>query len=502
MNATNHFSVSGRSCALALAVLACPFVLADDSYWYIGGSIGQSAATIDDQQIQASLLTGGFTTTSLVDDDHDQGFKLFGAYRFGPHFAIEGGYFDLGEFGFTATTLPAGTLTGTAEFSGFNLDAVGFLPLSERFTAFGRIGYNAADAEVAFAGTGAVIVTMPSASGSESGLKMGIGLEYEFTERFAGRVEAERYQVGDALGNEGDIDLFTLGVVYRFSDRDQPPAAKTVAAAPVVTQAPAPMVVVVPVAKTAKYCTVLDIEFEINNSGIQREESERLAVIANFMREYPETSAVIQGHSDDVGSETDNLALSQRRAQSVVDYLVDTENIARSRLSAIGYGEGYPIADNSTFQGKQANRRIGAVIACATDLAGLKPVKARVTMALEIEFDPYKHAILPSSRDEMRKLADFLKAHPLTNAVVEGHGGKFVGLGDDQTVIPPDVAMTVSKERAQAVVDYLVTEFGIARSRLAAQGYGQTRRVAYGTTLEGQEANRRINVIIQYPDTK
>jgi OmpA-OmpF porin, OOP family len=48
-------------------------------------------------------------------------------------------------------------------------------------------------------------------------------------------------------------------------------------------------------------------------------------------------------------------------------------------------------------------------------------------------------------------------------------------------------------------VDYLVTEFGIARSRLAAEGFGRTRRFAYNTSLEGQQENRRVNVIINYP---
>ena len=59
--------------------------------------------------------------------------------------------------------------------------------------------------------------------------------------------------------------------------------------------------------------------------------------------------------------------------------------------------------------------------------------------------------------------------------------------------------MEISQHRAQNVVDYLVDNLGIARSRLSIEGFGRTRRFAYNTSLEGQQENRRVNVIINYP---
>lgn len=97
---------------MALAVIASPFAVADDSGWYSGINIGQSRAKIDDAQITARLLGTGLTTTSITNDDPDTGYKLFGGYQFNKNFALEGGYFDLGKFGFTATTVLAGTLSG------------------------------------------------------------------------------------------------------------------------------------------------------------------------------------------------------------------------------------------------------------------------------------------------------------------------------------------------------------------------------------------------------
>ena len=84
------------------------------------------------------------------------GYKLFGGYKFNKNFALEGGYFDLGKFGFTATTVPAGTLNGNIKLKGLNLDAVGILPIAEKFSAFGRVGLNYAQAKDSFTGTGAV----------------------------------------------------------------------------------------------------------------------------------------------------------------------------------------------------------------------------------------------------------------------------------------------------------------------------------------------------------
>jgi OOP family OmpA-OmpF porin len=49
------------------------------------------------------------------------------------------------------------------------------------------------------------------------------------------------------------------------------------------------------------------------------------------------------------------------------------------------------------------------------------------------------------------------------------------------------------------VANYLATEFGVARSRLAAEGFGPTRRFAYNTSLEGQQENRRVNIILDFP---
>lgn len=470
---------SGMLAVTALAVFASSPAVADDSGGYVGGSLGMSRAEIDKKRITRALETAGASSVSMNDEDDDTGYKLFGGYQFNRHWSLEGGFFNLGELGFKATTVPAGSLTGSTEIQGLNIDPVFTWPLSGKFSLLGRVGLTYAEADTTYRATGAVSPP-PNRDKRATSYKYGVGAHYDFTRRFGLRAEAENYKIDDAVGNKGDINLWSLGLVYRFFGSEPVQARR----------APPPVLVIVPVAATVKYCTILNIEFEINLEEIQREEKEKLAVVATFLKKYPDTTAVIEGHSDNIGTTEHNISLSTRRAESVVNYLVETHQIARSRLSAVGYGETRPLADNDTEEGKRQNRRIGAVIACAKDVEGLTVVPARITMAMDMGFDLNKAEVRPEYREELRKVAAFLKANPTVTATVEGHTANLQG-GDE-------VRMELSRRRAENVVDYLVKEFGVPHSRLSAEGFGGTRRFAYNTSAEGQQENRRVNIIINY----
>jgi len=95
-------------------------------------------------------------------------------------------------------------------------------------------------------------------------------------------------------------------------------------------------------------------------------------------------------------------------------------------------------------------------------------------------------------------VANFMNANPSLTATVEGHANKYLGVDSDKVKVNPEIAMKVSQFRAQNVVNYLADNFGVSRSRLSTAAYGQTGRVAYGITLEGQQENRRVNIIFNY----
>jgi OOP family OmpA-OmpF porin len=471
------------------AVLSVPSIAAEDSGWYLGANVGRSVANIDDKLIDARLRTAGATSVTIKDVDQDTAYKLFGGYRYDKHFAIEGGYFNLGKLGYTATTVPTGTLTGEARVSGVNLDLVGMFPLTENLSGFGRVGMNYNQVKDTFSNSGSVAARADATPSKDAlNYKLGAGLQYDFTKAFAMRAEVERYRVNDAVGSTGDIDLVSVGLVYHFGTKKSSPAP--------IQQA---SMIIVPVkAKTEEYCSVLDIQFDIKQDEVHVEDREKLAALATFMTKYPQTTAVIEGHADSVGSSDYNLKLSQRRADSVVENLVSKHHIKASRLSAVGYGETRPVGYNTTIEGQQSNRRINAVIACVDDLAGLKVKPTRVTMAMEMEFDPYKHEIQPKYRTGLMHVANYMKDNPSVTAMVEGYAGRVVGTGAERTKVDPETAMKISQLRAQSVVNYLVDKLGIARSRLYIESHGQTGRITYGTTLDAQQENRRVNIVLIY----
>ena len=231
----NTARASGSLALAVLAALASPRAVADDFGWYGGVSVGQSRATIDDDRIISDLLSRGFVTTSLDGGNaSDTGYKLFGGYRFNRNFALEGGYFKLGEFSYLATTLPLGSLAGNVEFQGVNLDLLGIWPITDRFSAFGRVGATYVEAKARFVGSGAVLLTPAVTEPEERGAnyKIGVGLQYDFSQSLALRLEAERYRVDDSIGNEGDVDLYSLGLVFGFGGRSVAPEV----VAPVVAQ--------------------------------------------------------------------------------------------------------------------------------------------------------------------------------------------------------------------------------------------------------------------------
>ncbi|MCC5879626.1 MAG: OmpA family protein [Idiomarina sp.] len=466
---------------IALLGMALPAMATETNGWYLGGGLGSALSSIADDEITADLFASGFETTDFSENDRDFGFKLFAGYQFNKNFAIEGGYFDLGEFDYTATTFPDGSLNGALSFSGWNLDVVGILPLTERSSLLARVGMHHGKSTASFAGTGAVNVLTPEYSNTGSDYKIGLGYQYHLSEAVSLRVEVERYRMDDAVGNKGDIDLYSLSAIYRFG---APKQAAVAAPAEAPAQRPTQ-----PVAARAEYCSALEIQFEIGNESIEQINQEPILVLATFLNKYPQTNASIEGHTDSVGSEADNLRLSQQRAQSVVDYLVQEHAIANRRLTAIGYGESRPVADNSTAAGQQANRRIKAVIDCAEDIAGLETLPERTTLALKLEFDANSSAVDAKYHQQLQRVAEYMTSNPELIVMLEGHTDN----------ARPATAQRVSEQRAQNVADYLVSNFGIDRSRLNVEGFGATRRDTYNVTAENRQDNRRVNIILGYP---
>ena len=204
--------------ALTGAILAAPAVA--DPGWYLGANVGGTKFDASAADLDSSWSSMGFTASSSVDDT-DTGYKLFAGYQFNTNFALEGGYVDLGKMKFssTVTAAPAGYVTGSISGdvktkNGLYLDAVGILPVGNNFSVFGRLGVYSIKAELNASGP----VGTVSSNDTGSDFHWGIGAGYDFTNNVGARLEWERFnKVGnkDKTG-EGDVDLWSAGIVYKF----------------------------------------------------------------------------------------------------------------------------------------------------------------------------------------------------------------------------------------------------------------------------------------------
>ena len=386
----------GTLSLMGCAAMSSQFAVADDTFWYVGGNIGQSRAKIDDAQITSQLTGISLPPSSISDDNRSNAFKLFGGYQFNKNFAVEAGYFNLGEFGFMATTVPAGTLSGKIKVQGLNVDAVGMLPLDHKFSVFGRLGLQYAQAKDNFSSTGAVPV-LSNANPSKNALnyKAGLGVQYDFNQSLGMRLEAERYRINDAVGNNGDINMYSLGLVYRFDQHKPAPVEKvlmpereTVFVATPAPPAPPPEIIVVP-APPPEIIVVTKVVFSADSDANALFTFGKTALKPTGKRALDKFAAelkganykviTVTGYTDRIGSNAANTKLSLHRAEVVKDYLVQSAAIPADKISARGAGKSNPLTKPGECKGNKATNKLVACLApdrrVEVEVTGTRPAK-------------------------------------------------------------------------------------------------------------------------------
>ena len=133
-------------------------------------------------------------------------------------------------------------------------------------------------------------------------------------------------------------------VGHMLWDRE-PPAPIKVAKKPEPKKAPAPMVV------------LKGTNFEFNSAALTPDAKAALAKTVDSLKGSPEVRVTVSGYTDNVGPDSYNLTLSKRRAEAVKSHLV-AGGIDAARIETQGFGAASPVADNSTAQGRAANRRV------------------------------------------------------------------------------------------------------------------------------------------------
>ncbi len=101
----------------------------------------------------------------------------------------------------------------------------------------------------------------------------------------------------------------------------------------------------------------LKLLFDFDSAELRPESITELERVVKFMGDVPFATVLVEGHTDSVGGDAYNLALSDRRAKAVFDYL-SSRGVDPARVKSVGKGESAPIADNNTAEGRQENRRV------------------------------------------------------------------------------------------------------------------------------------------------
>lgn len=125
-------------------------------------------------------------------------------------------------------------------------------------------------------------------------------------------------------------------------------------------EAPPPPPEAPPPPPTSKKLVLRGVHFDFDKYNLRPEAKPILDEAAKILNENPELSVEVQGYTDSIGTDAYNLALSDRRANTVKDYLV-SQGVAASRLTVEGFGEADPVATNDTEEGRAQNRRVELV---------------------------------------------------------------------------------------------------------------------------------------------
>jgi outer membrane protein OmpA-like peptidoglycan-associated protein len=112
---------------------------------------------------------------------------------------------------------------------------------------------------------------------------------------------------------------------------------------------------------TSDRVALYGIYFDLNKSKIKPPSLPTLKAVGDLLKQYPDLSLIIAGHTDNQGRAEYNRSLSARRAEAVKQHLVKVYTIAPDRLSTVGYGEDRPVESNANEAGRRLNRRVEIV---------------------------------------------------------------------------------------------------------------------------------------------
>lgn len=337
-----------KKTAIALAVALAGFATVaqaapKDNTWYTGAKLGWS------QYQKTGFYGNGYENGIGNGPTHNSqlGAGAFVGYQANQYLGFEMGYDWLGRMPYKGSVN-----NGAFKAQGVQLATKLSYPIIDDLDVYTRLGGMVWRAD----STGYYGATGQRLSNHDTGVSplAAIGVEYALTKNWATRLDYQyTHHIGDAgtVGARPNNGMLSVGVSYRFGQDE--------VAAPVVAPTPAPA----PVVETKKFTLTSDVLFNFNKATLKPEGQHALDQLYSQLSSLDpkDGSVVVLGFTDAVGSAEYNLRLSERRAQSVVDYLV-SKGIPADKISARGMGKANPITGDSC--GYRSGRATAAQIAC------------------------------------------------------------------------------------------------------------------------------------------
>lgn len=297
-------------------------------YWYVGGGVG-----IGDYGDVKNKDAYDSATTRFAGDAH-LGFAI------NKYLSSELSYQYLGS---AYAKYPQGEIDG--EFQQLVLSAKVGYPLDSAFYPYARVGGAAWFGE-----------SRGLREADEQGFApvIGAGIEYAFSSSLVARLD---YQYTDSLGDESvgytNHHLMTIGFDWRFGFIQE--QTESVAVMPMPIEE-----VEIKETKTFVYSEQKNHHLFAFDSS-QLINTAAFSDVLAFLKQHPEGSVVIEGHTDNVGSEEYNQRLSEERANAVKSFFISS-GINQTRITTSGKGEKEPVASNNIPEGRAMNRRIEMTI--------------------------------------------------------------------------------------------------------------------------------------------
>ena len=318
-----------------LSALAAPSVFAqDDSSFYVGGRVG--AHFFDTECFRATEKCDRSDNSSVA------GGAILG-YDFGNNFAIEGTFDYLGDVA-TGTRAFKGNDRSSGDLTMFTLAPKLDFSLTERTDLYGKVGAAWWQADL---GAGKLDdVGYLGALGLDHRVNDLINLRAEY--QYTGGIDKRSSNAnGAGFDFEGDSHFVSVGATLHFGRTSQAPVVveeEVYEAAPVVNE------VLVPELFSS-------VQFAFDRDELDSEAIALLQPTLQRLQDIPESTAVVSGYTDNIGSEEYNEVLSLERAQTVAEYF-SSNGIDARRMIIQGLGESSPIATNNNAEGRRMNRRV------------------------------------------------------------------------------------------------------------------------------------------------